>query len=334
MKLNNIFLLILIFCLNNSLSNSQILTVNGTIELSEMGVSLIHEHIIVDWIGADSSGYHRWNKEEVVQRALPFIEEAKSHGVNTMLACTPAYLGRDPYVLKALSDKTGMNFLTNTGYYGVKNNKFVPTYAFEATAEELAGNWIDEFERGIDGYGIKPGFIKISVEREDELSAMHEKLVRAAALTHLKSGMTIVSHTGTDGPAMAQMKVLQKMGVSPEAFVWTHAQHGTMEGYLKAADLGAWISIDNVRDKPERIEWFVKTLTELKNHHVLDHILISHDAGWYDVGEPNGGDYRGYTVIFTKLIPELKKNGFTQKDIDTLLIENPKRAYALNVRKF
>ena len=333
MKLIITILFIFIISLNNTLSDAQIITVNGSIEPHEMGVSLIHEHIIVDWIGADSSGYHRWNKEEVVKRALPFIEDAKSHGVKTMLACTPAYLGRDPYVLKALSDKTGMHFLTNTGFYGVRKNKFVPKYAFEATAEELAKNWIDEFERGIDGYGIKPGFIKISVEREDKLSKMHEKLVKAAAITHLKTGMTIVSHTGTNGPAMAQLKVLKEMGVAPGAFVWTHAQHGTMDGYLHAAKLGAWISIDNVKDRTDRIQWFVETLTELKKQNVLNHVLISHDAGWYDVGEPNGGDYRGYTAIFTALIPELKKNGFTQNDIDLLLIENPAKAYALNIKK-
>jgi phosphotriesterase-related protein len=316
-----------------SLSNAQIITVNGPIEANEMGLSLIHEHIIVDWIGADSTGYHRWDKNKVVDRALPYLKEAKKHGVQTFLACTPAYLGRDPFVLKELSNKTGVNILTNTGYYGVRNNKFVPKYAFEASAKEISDNWLKEHKNGIDGSNIKPGFIKISVEREDELSDMHEKLIRAAALTHLESGLTIVSHTGTDGPAMAQIKVLKEMGVSPEAFVWTHAQHGTMEGYLKAAKEGAWLSIDNIKDRDDRIAWFLKTLTELKENQILDHVLISHDAGWYDVGEPNGGDYRGYTALFTRLIPELKKNGFTQKDIDLLLIDNPKRAYALKVRE-
>lgn len=333
MKLIITILFIFIISLNNTLSDAQIITVNGSIEPHEMGVSLIHEHIIVDWIGADSTGYHRWDKDEVVARVLPYLEEAKKQGVRTFLDCTPAYLGRDPYVLKELSEKTGIHILTNTGYYGVRENKFVPKYAFEATAEELAANWLKEFDQGIDDKGIKPGFIKIAVEREDNLSEMHEKLVRAAAITHLQTGMTIVSHTGTDGPAMAQLNVLKDMGVSPEAFVWTHAQRGTMEGYKKAASEGAWISIDNVRDRADRIEWFVKTLTELKELNLLDHVLISHDAGWYNVGEPNGGDFRGYTAIFTALIPELKKKGFNQEDIDKLLIENPKKAYALKIRK-
>lgn len=153
-------------------------------------------------------------------------------------------------------------------------------------------------------------------------------MIRAAALAHLKTGMTIVSHTGTDGPVMAQLKILREMGVSPEAFVWTHAQNGTLDGYLRAAGQGAWISLDHVNgqqtDGPGNITWFVKTLSEFKAKGILDQVLISHDAGWYSVGEKNGGGLRGYTDLFTKLIPQLKEKGFTQKDIDLILKANPK----------
>ncbi|NHF60374.1 phosphotriesterase [Flavobacteriaceae bacterium TP-CH-4] len=319
---------------------AQVMTVNGAIDPEEMGLTLIHEHIMVDWIGADSTGYHRWDKKEIVERALPYLEELKKYGATSFLDCTPAYLGRDPYVLKDLAKRTGLHILTNTGYYGFGNNKYVPKSAMKASPEDIAAIWIEEFRDGIDGSGVRPGFMKISVENEKTLSEMHTKLVKAAALTHLATGMTIVSHTGGDGPAMAQLKVLKDMGVSPKAFVWTHAQNGTMTGYLQAANQGAWISLDNINDRPTNkpdspgsISWFVKTLLELKDNGILNHILISHDAGWYDVGEKNGGNYRGYTDLFTKLIPQLKENGFTQVDLDVLLKQNPKRAYAIKIRR-
>jgi phosphotriesterase-related protein len=322
------------------LSLGQVITVNGPIRPEDMGLTLIHEHVMVDWVGADSTGYHRWNREEVVARALPYLGELKEYGVRTFLDCTPAYLGRDPWVLKRLSDQTGINILTNTGYYGSGNNKFVPRSAGNATPEEIAAVWIGEFREGIDGSGIRPGFLKMSVEDRDTLSAMHEKLVRAAALTHLETGLSLVSHTGSDGPAMAQLKVLKEMGVAPEAFVWTHAQNGTLEGYLRAARLGAWISLDHINagpaDRPEdpgNISWYVETLARLKAEGLLGHILISHDAGWYNVGQQNGGNYRGYTDLFTDLIPQLRAAGFTQDDLDLLLVENPRRAYALQVRR-
>ena len=267
------FLLLVLACIVPTSFMAQIMTVNGPIQSEEMGLALIHEHIMVDWIGADSTGYNRWDRNEIVGRALPYLKELKDYGVTTFLDCTPAYLGRDPYVLKKLSDSSGIHILTNTGYYGSGNNKFVPESAINASPKELAAHWIKEYNDGIDGSGIRPGFIKISVENQDSLSQMHENLVRAAGLTHLETGLTIVSHTGADGPAMAQLKVLKDMGVSPEAFVWTHAQNGTIAGYLQAASQGAWISLDNINDRienkpdnPGSIAWFVKTLLELKNH--------------------------------------------------------------------
>lgn len=315
----------------------QVITVNGAINPADMGLSLIHEHVLVDWVGADSTGYHRWDREEVVARALPYLQELKAYGVRTFLDCTPAYLGRDPRVLKALSDSTGINILTNTGYYGSGNNKFVPESAYSASPGELAKIWIGEFEQGIDGSGIRPGFLKMSVENRDSLSPLHEKLVRAAALTHLATGLAIVSHTGGDGPALAQLKILKEMGVSPEAFVWTHAQGGTLEGYLQAAGQGAWISLDHVNagqpDEKGNIGWYVQTLSELKAHGLLDHILLSHDAGWYNVGQEKGGYFRGYTDLFTELMPRLRENGFSQAELDLLLKENPRRAYALRVSR-
>ncbi|WP_162052262.1 phosphotriesterase family protein [Pontibacter pamirensis] len=322
---------------SENLKQEELITVNGKIPVGEMGISLIHEHILVDFIGADSTGYHRWEKSRVIERALPFLMEAKQNGVNTFFECTPAYLGRDPLLLKELSEKTGMNIVTNTGYYGAGDNKYIPEHAFDDTPEDIAKVWINEFNNGIEGSGVFPGFIKISVDRNDTLSPMHAKIVKAAAITHKATGLTIVSHTGTDGPAFAQLEILKNEGVSPEAFVWTHAQDGTFGGYIKAAKQGAWISLDNVNknnsDKPGGIEWYVALLTKLKEENVLHKILISHDAGWYNPGQANGGDYRSYTDIFDYLIPTLKRNGFSQEDINLLLIKNPQLAYAVNIRK-
>ena len=322
---------------SQNLNQETLITVKGKIPVEDMGISLIHEHILVDFIGADSTGYQRWEKSKVIERALPFLMEAKQKGVNTFFECTPAYLGRDPLLLKELSEKTGINIVTNTGYYGARDNKYVPKHAFDETPEDIAKVWIDEFNNGIEGSGVFPGFIKIAVERKDTLSPMHAKIVKAAAITHKATGLTIVSHTGTDGPAFAQLEILKIEGVSPEAFVWTHAQDGTFEGYIEAAKQGAWISLDNLNknnfDKPGGIDWCVELLTKLKKENVLHKILLSHDAGWYDPGQKNGGNYRGYIDIFEYLIPALKKNGFSQEDIDLLLIKNPQMAYAVNIRK-
>ncbi|WP_010522183.1 phosphotriesterase family protein [Aquimarina agarivorans] len=340
---NLFFYLILWFLVvgcKSTLGSKKLITVNGAIPIKKIGVTLVHEHIMVDWIGADSTGQHRWNKAAVIKRAMPFLIDAQKKGVNTFFDCTPAYIGRDPILLKKISESTGMHIVTNTGYYGAVNNKFMPKHAFKDSAKGIAQIWIDEFEHGIDGTKIIPGFIKISVGVEDTLSQLHAKIVKAAAIAHKKTGMTIVSHTGPDGPAFAQMEILNEQGVSSEAFVWTHAQNGTLNGQIKAAKQGAWISLDHVQSGPSdplsqnknTINWYVNRLTALKKEKLLHKILLSHDSGWYNVGQENGGNYRGYTAIFDHLIPVLKENGFTRKDIDVLLIKNPQNAYALNKR--
>ena len=131
-----------------------VVTVLGEIPARDLQTSLIHEHTIVDWIGADSTGEHRWEKSAAIARALPFFQEAKAAGVNSFFDCSPAYLGRDPLVLRELAERTGINIVTNTGYYGAVGNKFVPQHAFDAAANDLAQIWIDEFRNGIANTGI------------------------------------------------------------------------------------------------------------------------------------------------------------------------------------
>jgi phosphotriesterase-related protein len=314
----------------SSQTTPEIMTVLGPISASEIGTTLAHEHILVDFIGADSSGYHRWDRQNVIDKALPFLEALQAKGCETFMDCTPAYLGRDPELMKSLALKSGLNILTNTGFYGSGKNKFVPSRAFEMSPQELADEWIAEFNTGIEGTGVRPGFIKISVDRNDTLIPMHEKLVRAAALTHLETGLTIMSHTGPDKPAFDQLRILADFGVSPEAFIWTHAQSGTEDGWIRAARMGAWVSLDNVNEK--RIQDFIENLSSLKAAGLLSQVLLSHDSGWYRVGEENGGQYNGYTTIFTALIPALLQNGFNEEDIEGLLYQNPARAFTIQIR--
>lgn len=154
---------------------------------------------MVDWIGAEQTTPGRYDFHEVVEAALPYLERARQVGVQTLLDCTPAFLGRDVAVLQFLAQKTGLHILTNTGIYGAMDASFVPAYAFETSAESLAEAWIQEWEQGIDGTGILPAFMKIGVD-PGPLSPIDRKLVETAAITHRATGLNIHSHT-TDAEA-------------------------------------------------------------------------------------------------------------------------------------
>ena len=306
-------------------------TVNGRIRATSMGTTLIHEHFLVDFIGADKIDHTRWDRDEVVKKVLPYLLEAKKYGVKTILDCTPAFLGRDVVLQKKLADESGLQILTNTGFYGAVGNKYLPQPAFTETYEQIAKRWISEFENGIENTTIKPGFIKISVD-PGHLSELHQKIVKAAALTHLQTGLTICSHTGIAIPAFEEIELLQKMKVHPCAFVSTHAQSEQDKTlHVKAAKLGAWISLDGIGWGD--FEKYTDSIDSLRLAGLLNKVLISHDAGWYKPEEKDGGSFTGYTNIFTELIPLLKNRGFTDSDIQQLLVKNPARAFAIRVRK-
>lgn len=307
------------------------MTVNGLISTDTAGVFLTHEHLLVDFIGADSINPGRWNRKEVVKKMLPYLLELRESGCRTFVDCTPGYLGRDVLLLQELSQLSGINILTNTGLYGAVDNKFIPGYAFSESAEQLAARWIAEFEEGIEGTGIKPGFIKTGVN-SGNLSAMHTKLISAAAKTHLKTGLVISSHTGPSVPAFEQLAVLEKEGVLPDAFIWVHAQsEKDSQKHIEAARRGAWISLDGLSE--DNITDYTAMIKELKKEGLLHKVLLSHDAGWYDPAKPAGGEVRGFNTLSRKLVPALLNDGFTKEDIRLLLEENPVKAFEIKIRK-
>ena len=306
-------------------------TVSGKIPVTSLGTSLIHEHFLVDFIGADKINESRWDKDEVIKKVLPYLLEVKKFGVKAIFDCTPAFLGRDVLLQRRLADESGLQVITNTGYYGAVKNKYLPESAFTESAEQLAKRWINEFENGIEGTSIKPGFIKIGVDAP-HLSALHQKLVEAAAIAHLKTGLTICSHTGPAIAAFEELDILQRMKVHPSAFVWTHAQMEKDKSlHVNAARTGTWVSLDGIGWG--EFENYADQINNLRSAGLLNKVLISHDAGWYKPGEKDGGSFTGFTNIFTQLFPILQKKGFKENDINQLLVKNPAEAFSTRIRK-
>lgn len=305
--------------------------VRGSHEMVSDQVWLSHEHILVDFIGAEKIQPETWNHEDIMKETLPYLKALKKFNVHYFVDATPNYLGRDVRLLEKLAKRSDLTIITNTGLYGARNNKFIPKYAIESSAEELADMWISEYQNGIDGTSIKPGFIKIGIDNAETLSEIHQKLVEAAGRTHLETGLTIASHTGKAAGLWPQLEILKNMGVSPKAFIWIHAQaEGKFENYLKAAKEGCWISFDGVGKKMEK---YIEAILYAKKHGFLDQVLISHDAGWYDP-QNDVQDIKPYTPIFEKLYPELKSRGFTDEEFNLLVSVNPSKAFGIEVRKY
>lgn len=309
----------------------RIMTVNGWMNAKDIGNVLMHEHVLVDFIGADKVTKSRYNENEVFNIALPKLMRVKKAGCSLILECTPAYIGRDVTLLKRLSDATGITFVTNTGYYGASKEKFFPSKVYDLSAEQLAAIWTKEFTEGIEGTEIKPGFIKLGVDGAP-LSEAQKKVVKAAALTHLATGLTIGIHTGNGAAAEQELSILQENGVAPDALVWIHAQNENDFTYFsRLAAKGVWIEFDNVNKGS--LEHNLKFLQYMKEHSLLSKVLLSQDSGWYNVGEKDGGNFNEYTSIFSDFIPYILKNGFSPSEIDLLFKENTRAALGVKVRK-
>ncbi len=236
-------------------SDKKLMTVNGFISGDSSGMVLPHEHIMVDFIGADKVSPNRYNAGEVFEKALPKLLDVKKAGCSTFIECTPGYLGRDVRLLKRLAVASGLNIITNTGYYGAAKEKYLPADAYTKTAAQIAQDWINEWKNGIDGTGIKPGFIKTAVDNFP-LSGVQSKMIEAAALTHLETGLTIGTHTGDGKAAMEEMRILDENGVSPSAWIWIHAQNEKdLSFHIRAARAGAWVEFDGLHEQsiPEYI---------------------------------------------------------------------------------
>lgn len=305
-------------------------TATGPIAADRLGLTLMHEHVLVDFVGAAAVSPSRYDADEVFRLVLPHLQEAKRLGCETLVECTPAYLGRDPRLLRRLSEASGVHILTNTGYYGAANDKHVPAHAFDETAEQLASRWVREAQRGIDDTGIKPAFMKIGVDGAP-LSAIDAKLVRAAALTHRETGLPIASHTGTGAAAMEELDILEREQVAPAAFIWVHAHTERDESFhTRAARRGAWVEFDGVSEGS--VARHVELVSRMKAERLMGRVLVSHDAGWYHVGEPQGGRFRAFDTLFTRFVPALKAAGLSEAEVRELLVDHPRRALSFSRR--
>ena len=294
----------------------------GPVPAHQMGFTLAHEHVMCDFAGADKTTPARWDADEIVERMEPYLREIVARGVQAFVDCSPAFLGRDVTVLRRLSERTGLHILTNTGWY---KEPYLPPRAFALDAEAIAAEWISEWQNGIEGTAIKPGFVKIAVN-PGPLIPVQRKIVRAAALTSLATGLAIASHTGHAVAAQESLDIAEAAGLDLSRYIIVHAQNIRQWGdHVALANRGAWLEYDGIG--PGTVQRHVDLVLQALEKGYQDQVMLSHDAGWYSVGEPNGGDVRPFTCLFEEFLPALQARGVDETTIQKLCAVNPARAF-------
>jgi len=310
----------------------RVFTVTGPIAPEKLGATLPHEHICINPIGARHVAHdHNYNPAKVFDRMVETLMILRRKGARTLIDGTTDGRGRDPKLLKRISEATKLQIITPTGLYGADGGRYLPSYAFSETPDQIADRWIGECRDGIGNSGIRPGYIKIGVGMSP-LSDMDKKLVLAAAKTHLETGLTIASHTTHGDAAHEQIDILEAEGVDPMAWIWVHAQTESRRGVIvKAAERRGWVEFDGVNEAT--VEEHLELIHLMKKRGLISRVLISQNLHGYTVGEHGGGHIVPYFTMFKLVIPQLFRAGWNLEDVEQLTVVNPMRAFAARVRR-
>ncbi len=302
-------------------------TTQGPVAAEGLGVILPHEHIFTDLRGPGTRGYGQADAADVVRVMAPLLEDAKDKGVGILFECSSIGVGRNVSILSEVSATSGLPVVVPTGVYGRAN--FAPPEHRNMSEDELTELFISEIRDGIEGTSIKAGFIKIATGGSN-MTALEEKFLRAAGRAALETGAAVASHTTTSNNVTRQVDILES--ISPDIrFIWVHAQSVNNRSlYQQLAERGVFIEFDSLGWNPGQDSTFITAIKELLAAGYGERILLSHDAGWYQPGEQNGGSQMPYTYLIETFIPKLRDSGVDDEAIRMITEINPIRAFGFN----
>jgi phosphotriesterase-related protein len=302
-----------------------LITTLGPKRADELGMVLPHEHVFVDLRRWDQPGYAEADPAGVVALMAPEIEKVKALGVSAIVEASPIGVGRRADILKIVSEATGFPLVVPTGAY---QEPWIPPWIHEASEDALCEWMLGELTGEIERSGVRAGWIKLSVG-DDGMTPTEAKMLRAAARAGKETGAVIGSHTMRGSIALEELDVVEHSGYAADRFIWIHAHFEPDFGLnLEAARRGAWIEYDTLgaEEFPDRV--FVDRIQRMLDAGFGDRILLSHDRGWYDPGQPGGGQPRPYTYMVEEFLPSLRASGVDEGTIVKMTRENPFRAFA------
>lgn len=300
----------------------KLMTVRGPIAPDEMGITLTHEHLLIDLYEV----IHSYDATlDDIDLAVEELEYFRKAGGATLIETTSIGIGRDPNGLKLISDATGVNVVMGSGWY---RECVYPSYVYEKSVAELAEMIVRDLTEGVDDTGIRAGVIgEIGTERHF-ISPGQERVFRAAARAHRKTGATITTHCTHLGElAVEQVRLLREEGVDPKRIVVGHLgdrRHLRLE--LPVAQMGAFVEIDHIGfSEFQKDEQRAQNIKDLVDQGFLNQILLSMDVCFNSHLRWFGG--KGYDYLLTRFVPMLRKVGLSDEEVQTIVVENPRRAF-------
>jgi phosphotriesterase-related protein len=306
-------------------------TMTGRISTADLGFTLMHEHIVAISDGVTHQFPKVWDEQAVLDEAEDALIELRNRGVDTILDATVFGIGRGIPLLLPLVKRSGVQVLVATGIYAFNE---LPTYFQARSVEEMAGLFVGDIEDGVQGTDVKAAVLKCATDAPGVTSGV-EKVLRAVAQAHLRTGVPITTHThaGTQR-GLDQQRIFAEEGVNLGRVIIGHSGDSDDLDYLtKLLDAGSYIGMDRFG-----LEFFlpderrVATVVKLCQMGYAERMVLSHDAGLY-LDVPNLEALRraapnwNYCHISEHVIPQLLEAGVSQTQIDMMTRDNARRIF-------
>lgn len=296
----------------------KIQTVRDNINKDEIGITLSHEHLVIDLERVRKNKDSTFGYSDLI---IKEIEKAKNLGVKTFVELTTNDMGRNVIELKKLSEKCNVNIIASTGFY---LDEYHYDFINSKSKNFIADIFIKELTKGIDNTNIKAGIIG-ELATGSKIRNGEKKVLEAACIAQKELGCAVNTHCNLGTLANEQIKIFEENKVNPEKIILGHIDLSNDTEYMiNILSKGYNIAFDtigkiNYLSDEKRLE----NLITLINKGYDKQILLSQDIS--RISYFTDEKYHGYTTIMKSFIPKLKENGVNEKIIENLLINNPGR---------
>lgn len=289
----------------------------------ELGRVLMHEHLTIDLSKEKDDDDANLSDDEAM---IEDLKALKAAGIDTICDVTNVGMGRDVGRMAVIAEKSGVNVLPSTGFYKMP---YLPNMVYEKSVRELSSFMIKEIVKGIDGTGVKAVIIGEIGTSRDGFADEEKKVFLAAARAHAQTGAPITTHTTLGKYGLEQVALLKNNGVDMEKVVIGHLDlNPNMDYYLRILENGCYIGFDTIgKNKYQPDSTRADCLYQLVRKGYGKRIVLSLDITRKSHLKKYGG--YGHSYIAESFIPMLLDKGISQKDIDMMLIENPKRLFEI-----
>lgn len=313
-------------------------TVRGPIDSSELGHVLVHEHVFVLNTEYKENYLTDWDEEERIADAVQKLVDLKAVGIDTIMDPTVLGLGRYIPRIQRIAEQVELNIIVGTGLYTYDE---VP-HQFEHQGpgllvdmpEPLTAMFVKDITEGIADTGVRAGLLKCAIEHRG-LTPGVERVMRAVGQAHVETGTPITVHTNPAAETgLVAQKVLGEEGVDLSKVIIGHSGDTNDVDYLcKVADAGSMLGMDRFGlDLFNPMEQRISTIIELVRRGYVESITLAHDANCYiDYFSPDAKHQAApnwhFRHISEDVIPALLEGGLTEADIETILVANPRRHF-------